>query len=78
MKIILLGPGAYSGIYHGGLDFFSFLGGGSAPAWAFKNPEIERYWSRGDIEPIAPLKTPLIRTVKGCFQKQLLLENKHF
>ena len=36
MKIILLGPGAYSGIYQGGLDFFSFLGVAQHPLGPLK------------------------------------------
>ena len=44
----------------GGLNFFLFFQGGSAPVGAWKAPEIHRFWSRGGLAPVAPLNTPLI------------------
>ena len=55
--------GVFRNLSRGGLNFFIFPGGGSAPVGGWKPPEINRFhWSWGGLAPIdPPLNMPLIR-----------------
>ena len=63
----------------GGLTFFFFPGGDSAPVGAWKPPEINRlHRSRGGLAPIAPpLNTPLKSTFvyRACSSYSYLASN---